>query len=185
MSNAILVATTAAPVTAPALPSRRRLLAGSGLAAGLAALALPAAAAVALAPADPVVALYAEWRANQAAGDAAEQRHTELWALMVARYGESRGHKPAAELWGADPLYGEMDDARQRSDDAQTANCDVLDAIEATPATSLEGIQCKLLVALDVWRFIERPNAEPEYHETATVALLRDAARFIGAGAGA
>ena len=166
--------------------TRRRLLAGSGLAAGLAALALPAAAAaVAPASADPILALYAEWRANQAAGDAAEQRHTELRALMVARYGESRGQTWAAELWGADPLYGEMDDARQRSDDAQNANCDVLDAIEATPATSLEGVQCKLLVALNVWRFIERPNAEPEYHETVTVALLRDAARFMGAGAAA
>ena len=45
MSKASPTSITPAPVTAPPLPSRRRLLAGSGLAAGLAALALPAAAA--------------------------------------------------------------------------------------------------------------------------------------------
>ena len=186
MSKASLAPTTVAPVTAPAQPSRRRLLAGSGLAAGLAVLALPAAAAaVAPAPADPVVALCAKWLALEAANKIANERHLELRNMLVSRYGECKGYVFAQDHWGHDPSYPEFSAVTDRSDELGDAAADTMDLIMDTPAASIEGVRCKVMVLAETWAYIERRDSEPEWHETVTLAMLRDAARFMGAGAAA
>ena len=182
MSKAISTTTT----TASTLPStsRRRLLAGSGLGVALAIVGLPIAAEAAAAS-DPVVAIYVKWRAVEDAETIADDRFSELRAILVQRYGEA-GEVSANEAWGRDPIYAEFEANRNKSNELSDEVADLVDAMMETPATSLEGIRCKMLTALEVWKFIELPNArEPDHTDTMTVAFLRDAVRVLGGSAAA
>ena len=160
-------------------PTRRRLLTGSDLAAGLVALSLPVAAP---ASADPVVALYAEWCALEAALMTALERHSDMRNMLVSRYGEClRTNLSARDIWGHDPSYAEFSAITARSRELENAAADALDLIVDMPAVSMEGVRCKLRVLVQIWAYIERPAADPDHHETVTLAMLRDTARFMGA----
>ena len=168
-------------------PTRRGLFGTT--AAGLATLALPAAAAAAVsAPADPVLALYAEWRATEDAHTALCDQHTKLRAGFVQRHGELLGTSdgPTVTAWQRDPLKGELNALTDQCSEMSDRCTDLLDAIAATPAASIAGVQCKLLATLDVLRFLEAPHVNPdsvEYHDAMALAVLRDATRVLGAGA--
>ncbi len=164
------------------MPSRRRLLAGSGLAAVLGTIGLPVAAVAETLP-DPVVALFAKWRATEDAIAGLDPKHTELRAAFVSQYGEML--KPGSDVdgWRNDPRRGELGDLTEAVNDLCDESTALIDAMMETPAASLEGIRCKMIVGLDVWKFIERPNVEAEYHDDMTVAFLRDAVRVLGGSA--
>ena len=169
--------------------SRRRLLVGSGMAAALATSSLSAEAAPIPAQPDPVVALYARYRAIEDEEAVVSERHDAMRSGFVQRHGDIRFDDVAAyAAWKSDPLRAELDALRERSNALCDASSDLLDAMTATPATSVEGIRCKLVAALDVWSFIEAPGFDPdriEYQDTLTVAFLRDAVRVLGGSAGA
>ena len=173
MSKAISTTTTPAPPT-----SRRRLLAGSGLGAALAIVGLPIAAEVASAP-DPVVALYAKWRATEDAIAALNPKHAELRNAFVACYGEMGKPGSNAKGWINDPRRGELGDLTAEVNDLCDESTALIDAMMETPAASLEGVRCKMIVGLNVWKFIERPGVEAEYQDDMTVAFLRDAVRVL------
>ncbi len=187
MSKASNTATTVAAAPTPGLPStsRRRLLAGSGFATALASIGLPAAAAPSLPTvgSDPVVAFYAKWQATENAIAALNSKHVELRNAFVARYGDMGHQGSNDEGWRNDPRAGQLHGLTQALNDACDESTGFIDAMMETPATSLEGIRCKMIVGLDVWRFIERPGVEAEYHDDMTVAFLRDAARLLGGSA--
>jgi hypothetical protein len=161
-------------------PSRRRLLAGSGLVAALATVGLPALAASVRGQPDPVLALYAKWRMVEDEEAIVGKRHSELRAVLVQRHGEPTGFVSAQKLWGDDHIFAESSAACERSNDLCDESVGLIDAMMETPATSLEGLRCKFIVALDVWKFIEKPGVEAEYHDDMTVAFLRDAVRVLG-----
>ena len=174
MSKAIATPTT----------SRRGLLAASGMGAlidgvGLSAAAVPATAA---AQADPVLALYAKWQAVVDQLAIVNERHVGLRADFVRRYGETC-ERPDA--WDRDPRRAELDALTVQHTELSDESTALVDLMQATPATSIEGIRCKMLVALNVWKFIERPAANIEYQDEMTVAFLRDAVRVLGGGSGA
>ena len=176
-------------ITAALATSRRRLLAGSGIAAALATGGLSAEAASVPAQLDPVVALYARYRAIEDEGAGVSERHNTMRAGFVQRHGDiCFGDVSAYAAWKSDPLHAELDALRERSNTLCDTSTDLLDAMMATPATSVEGVRCKLAAALHVWRFIEAPGFDPdriEYQDTLTVAFLRDAVRVLGGSPGA
>ena len=163
--------------------TRRRLLAGSGLTAGLAVLALPTTAAVAPTSAAPVVALYAEWRVLDDARKVADKQHFEMRTALVNRYGECTRSLLATAAWKRNPIYREFAALNLRSTEMGNTAADVLDVLMDTPAVSMEGVRCKLLILAEVWAFIERQADEPDHHEIMTLVFARDAVRFMGAGA--
>ena len=187
MSKATSTTTTAVPANTPGLPlsSRRRMLAGSGVATIAAAFALPLATPpVHAAPTDPVVTLYAKWRTVMDAEIVADNRFSELRALLVQRYGETN-MTVAIKAWKRDSVYAEFEANRNKSNELSNENVDLLEVMQAMPATSIEGIRCKLLAALETWKFIEQPHIAPDPHEAMTVAFLRDAVRVLGGSAAA
>ncbi len=159
--------------------SRRGLLAGSGVGAALAAIGFPIMAAAETSP-DPVVALFAKWRATEDALATLDTKHTALRHVFVARYGEILEADGAVAGWYNDPHRAELDRLTDAVNDLCDESTAVIDAMMEMPATSLEGIRCKLIVGLDVWKFIEKPGIEAEYHDDMTVAFLRDAVRVMG-----
>lgn len=180
MSKADITTTTA---TISGLPSRRWLLLGSGVVATLAAAGLPAIPSHA-APADPVLALYTEWKAIKNANDALHVRHKTFRLAFVRRYGEML--KPGSDVkgWLNDPHCVELDTLTQQCNDLSDHECEALDALIAMPATSAQGIACKVDAMLNLWRFVEHKDPDNvEEHESLTVAVLRDAARVLGEGA--
>ena len=188
MTKATSTTTTAVPANIPGLPSasRRRLLAGSGVATIAAAFALPLATSpVHAAPADPVVAMYAQWQALEDRNTVLSARHSEIRDAMVARHGELRGYCDNAihAAWQADPRWPALDTATQEVNDLCDQSTDLLDVMTETPATSLEGVRCKLLAAVHVLKFIERPGFEAECHDTMALAVMRDAVRVLGGSA--
>ena len=164
--------------TAP-MPSRRRLLAGSGLAAVLGTIGLPVAAVAETLP-DPVVALFAKWRATEDAIAGLDPKHTELRNSFVSQYGEMLKPGSDTDGWLSDPRRGELGDLTQAINDLCDESTALIDAMMETPATSLEGVRCKMIVGLNVWTFIEKPGIEAEYQDHMTVAFLRDAVRVLG-----
>ena len=186
MPKATLTITTAVPVTTPVLPSasRRRLLAGSGVATLATAFALPMAVSPAhAAPVDPVLAIYAKWRALEDAGAIMDKQHDELRADFVRLYGES--WKDGGGAWKNDPRNSELAALTAQCNDLNDQSTDLLDVMTETPATSLEGVRCKLLATIHVLKFIEKPNAEAEYHDIMALAVMRDAVRLLGGSAAA
>ena len=186
MTKATSTTTTVAPTTTPKLSfsSRRRLLAGSGVATIAAAFALPMATSpVRAAPVDPVLARYAKWRALKDAEAIVNKQHDELRADFVRRYGEC--WEDGGDAWGRDPRHSELDALLERCNDLNDQNTDLLDVLAETPATSLEGVCCKLIATVDVLKFMEGPNAELKYHETMALAVMRDAVRVLGGSAAA
>ncbi len=136
---------------------------------------------------DPVVLIYNRWRAIEDAAAVVEKQHTDLRADFVRRYGECWASDEGYDRWERDPRRPELTALTAECNDLADKSTSQIDAMQVTPATSVEGIYCKMLVALDVWSFIERPSVDPEdveYHDTMTVAFLRDAARVLGGRAG-
>jgi hypothetical protein len=158
--------------------SRRSAL-GFSAAAVFAGLTAPAIAGTTLTagaqePVDPLLELYRQYRALEAALDLVDARHTVLRAAMVERYGE---YVSAVELWRRDPDYPEMD----RTGDEATRITDeelvpAIDSIIDTPARSLAGLLVKAQVALDQF---PSNDAGIQYHEIAAFAALEDAVQLL------
>ena len=159
-------------------PSRRNLLIG--------ALALPAVAIPAVVTAsvqDPVVAIYNRWRALEDEQAPVELRLDDVINEMTQRNGDHWAIVGRRQAWCADPAYPEFEALSDRSDELNEAASVLLDAMAACPATSIQGIACKMLAALEVWRFLDGSNRDPEYHEEMTVAFMRDAVQVLGGSA--
>lgn len=180
MSKAISTTTTAALGTTPVLPpsSRRHLLAGSGLTAALATIGLTTAATASAAQPDPILAIYAEWRGLEDEHAIVERQHTMLRGDFVRLYGEFQPND--AQAWNSDPRQAELSRLTERSNELLDLEVDQLDALRETPATSLEGIRCKLLAAVKVHSFVERRDDEPEFHDELSLSAMREAVRMLG-----
>ena len=186
MSKATSTTNTAVPANIPGLPStsRRRLLAGSGVATLAAAFALPLATSpVHAAPVDPVITLYAKWRALEDAETIVSKRQEELRAYFVSRYGELKGSQSTHQAWGSDPQHSELTALTRQCIDMCSDSTNALDALAETPATSLQGIYCKLLATISLLQSIESPHVEMDFHDTIALAVLRDAARVLAGSA--
>ena len=186
MTKATSTTTTAVPANKPGLSSasRRRLLAGSGVATIAAAFALPMAVSpVHAAPTDPVVALYAKWRALEEAEVIVIKQQEALRAYFVRRYGELKPAESTHQAWGSDPRHPELTALTRQCIDMSSDSTDALDALAETPATSLQGIHCKLLATISMLQSIEPPHVEMDYHDTIALAVLRDAARVLAGSA--
>ena len=81
-----------------------------------------------------------------------------LWPVM----------EPDSDLawWRTDPRQAESDWLTTEANDLCDESTDLIDAI-------------------DVWKFIEGPNAAPESHDHMTVTFLRDAVGVLGGSAAA
>ena len=132
---------------------------------------------------DPIIALYTRWRAVEDEQAVAEQRHTALIAELTHRHGDRQdmGTERARQ---ADPAYSECGLCRARSDELNEEITRLLEVMIALPATSIEGIVCKMRAALEVWTFVDRRDYGPEFHEEMTIAFMRDAARMLGGSVG-
>ena len=176
------MSTTMSKATNTPTPSRRGLLAGSGVGALIAGIGVPAGAtsAIAATSADPVVALYAKWRAVEDQYAALDQQHVALRGAFVAQHGEILEVADAVAGWCNDSRRADLTTLTDRCNDLSDESAALIDIMMEMAATSLEGIRCKLIVGLDVWKFIEKPGAEPDYAAWTTVAFLRDAVRVLG-----
>ena len=161
--------------------SRRRLLTGSVFGAALATIGLPAK--VSAAQPDPILALYAKWRALEDTIAVQEAQHRELRQAMVTVHGEPMEGSANYAAWIADPRHSALGQATGEINALCDQSTDLLDEMTETPATSLQGIQCKLLATVSALKFIENPTVEAEYHDTMALAVMRDAVRVLGGSA--
>ncbi len=134
---------------------------------------------------DPILAIYAKWRALENTIAVQEAQHNELRQAMVNLYGDPLKGTANYAAWRADSrqpaLVQATSEVKNRCDEAS----ELLDVMIETPAASVQGVHCKLSATISVLKFIEKRDREAEYHETMALAVMRDAARVLGEGAAA
>ena len=88
------------------------------------------------------------------------KRHEELRAYFVRHYGEIKGSESIHQVWGSDPHHPELAALTSQCIDMGDDSSNLLDALAETPATSLQGIYCKLLATISLVESIDQPHAQ-------------------------
>ncbi len=163
------------------MPAQFDTLAGQlgNLAAVVAGRAAPTAPTAA---SDPVVALHAKWVAIRQAAEEMDSARRLLLATLVERWGEPNRDRSAEISRRLDPDFGEVDRLGDESDRLHDMKFATEAQIIATEPMTLEGVRCKLKIAICLTELLQQRGEVLDYSQYAQLALLRGAERALAAG---
>jgi len=128
---------------------------------------------------DPVVNLYAQWVAAREASEEMNHAHWLLADALVRRWGVPIRDKAADCPWCFHPDAAEAVRLGDESDRLYDMTFAIEAKIIAAKPTTLEGVRCKLKIAIYFTECLQQQGKEFAYGDYVQLALMRGVERAL------